>query len=157
MTLCFLFLFLFCVYRDDVLCWLLSCPFSSSVCFLCLSPISGLIWFGSVHLVTTAEFVAHQLMRDKQQQQQTSQAFHLRPRSNCIGPISILRSNASPFFLKLQPPYFRSLVDVDIDSDSDSDIDGDSDIEATRRREVAVALRAQNSSSAIPAHSIGMS
>ena len=35
--------------------WLLSCPFSS-VCFPCLSPISGLIWFGSVYLVTTAGF-----------------------------------------------------------------------------------------------------
>ena len=32
--LCFFFFF---VYRDDVLCWLLSCP-SSSVCFPCLSP-----------------------------------------------------------------------------------------------------------------------
>ena len=28
---------IFFVYRDDVLCWLLSCPFSS-VCFPCLSP-----------------------------------------------------------------------------------------------------------------------
>ena len=55
LCLCFLF------YRDDVLCWLLSCPFSS-VCFPCLSPIPGLIWFGSVYLVTTAGFVADQLM-----------------------------------------------------------------------------------------------
>ena len=53
--LCFLF------YRDDVLCWLLSCPFSS-VCFPYLPPISGLIWFGSVYLVTTAGFVADQLI-----------------------------------------------------------------------------------------------
>ena len=53
--LCFLF------YRDDVLCWLLSCLFSS-VCFPCLRPIPGLIWFGSVYLVTTAGFVADQLM-----------------------------------------------------------------------------------------------
>ena len=52
---CFFFI------RDDVLCWLLSCPFSY-VCFLCLPPISGLIWFGSVYLVTTAGFVADQLM-----------------------------------------------------------------------------------------------
>ena len=59
----FYFLFLFFVYRDHVLCWLLSCPFSS-VCFPCLSPISALIWFGSVYLVTTAGFVADQLMRD---------------------------------------------------------------------------------------------
>ena len=59
--LCFLFLFLLFVYRDDVLCWLLSCPFSA-VCFPCLSPISGLIWFDSVYLVTTAGFVADQLM-----------------------------------------------------------------------------------------------
>ena len=29
--------------------------------FPCLSPISGLIWFGSVYLVTTAGFVADQL------------------------------------------------------------------------------------------------
>ena len=43
---------IFFVYRDDVLCWLLSCPFSS-VCFPCLSPnvFSGLISFGSVYLV----------------------------------------------------------------------------------------------------------
>ena len=53
--LCFLF------YRDDVLCWLLSCPFSS-VCFPGLPPIPGLIWFGSVYLVTTAGFEADQLM-----------------------------------------------------------------------------------------------
>ena len=55
---CFLF-----VCRDDVLCWLLSCPFSS-VCFspLISERISGLIWFGSVYLVTTAGFVADQLM-----------------------------------------------------------------------------------------------
>ena len=53
--LCFLF------YRDDVLCWLLSCPFSSA-CFPCLSPIPGWTWFGSVYLVTTAGFVADQLM-----------------------------------------------------------------------------------------------
>ena len=59
LSVCFCFCFLF--YRDDVLCWLLSCPFSS-VCFLCLSPIPGLIWFGSVYLVTTAGFVADQLM-----------------------------------------------------------------------------------------------
>ena len=32
------------------------------VCFPCLSPIPGLIWFGSVYLVTTAGFVADQLM-----------------------------------------------------------------------------------------------
>ena len=37
-SLFLLFVFsIFCVYRDDVLCWLRSCPFSS-VCFLCLSP-----------------------------------------------------------------------------------------------------------------------
>ena len=56
---CFCLCFLF--YRDDVLCSLLSCPFSY-VCFPCLSPIPGLIWFGSVYLVTTAGFVADQLM-----------------------------------------------------------------------------------------------
>ena len=59
LSVCFCLYFLF--YRDDVLCWLLSCPFSS-VCFPCLSPISGLIWFGSVFLVTTAGFVADPLM-----------------------------------------------------------------------------------------------
>ena len=59
LSVCFCLCFLF--YRDDVLCWLLSCPFSS-VCFQCLSPIPGLIWFGSVYLVTTAGFVADQLM-----------------------------------------------------------------------------------------------
>ena len=57
----FYFYFLFFVYRDDVLCWLLCCPFSS-VCFPCLSPISGLIWLGPVYLVTTAGCVADQFM-----------------------------------------------------------------------------------------------
>ena len=59
LSVCFCLCFIF--YRDDVLCWLLSCPFSS-VCFPCLSPISGLIWFGSIYLVTTAGFVADQSM-----------------------------------------------------------------------------------------------
>ena len=59
LSVCFCLCFLF--YRDDVLCWLLCCPFSS-VCFPCLPPIPGLIWFGSVYLVTTAGFVADQLM-----------------------------------------------------------------------------------------------
>ena len=56
----FFFVFVF-VYRDDVVCWLLSCLFSS-VCFPCLPPISGMIWLGSVYLVTTAGFVVDQLM-----------------------------------------------------------------------------------------------
>ena len=36
----------------------------SSVCFPCFFPeiVSGLIWFSSVYLVTTARFVADQLM-----------------------------------------------------------------------------------------------
>ena len=59
LSVCFCLCFPF--YRDDVLCWLLPCP-SFSVCFPCLSPIPGLIWFGSVYLVTTAGFVADQLM-----------------------------------------------------------------------------------------------
>ena len=59
LSVCFCLCFLF--YRHDVLCWLLPCP-SFSVCFPCLSPIPGLIWFGSVYLVTTAGFVADQLM-----------------------------------------------------------------------------------------------
>ena len=59
LSVCFCLWFLF--YRDDVLCWLLSCPFSS-VCFPCSSPIPGLIWCGSVYLVTTAGFGADQLM-----------------------------------------------------------------------------------------------
>ena len=50
LSVCFCLCFLF--YRDDVLCWLLPYP-SFSVCFPCLSPIPGLIWFGSVYLVTT--------------------------------------------------------------------------------------------------------
>ena len=37
------------------------CP-SFSVCFPCSSPIPGLTWCGSVYLVTTAGFVADQLM-----------------------------------------------------------------------------------------------
>ena len=32
-----------------------------------LGTCSGLTWFGSVYLITTAEFVADQLMLDKQQ------------------------------------------------------------------------------------------
>ena len=59
LSVCFCLCFLF--YRNDVLCWLLPCP-SFSVCFPCLSLIPGLIWFGSVYLVTTAGFVADQLM-----------------------------------------------------------------------------------------------
>ena len=59
LSVCFCLCFLF--YRDDVLCWLLSCPFSS-VCFPCLPLIPGLIWFGSVYLMTTTRFVADQLM-----------------------------------------------------------------------------------------------
>ena len=55
LSVCFCLCFLF--YRDDVLCWLLSCPFFS-VCFPCLSPISGLIWFGTVHLVITTGVAA---------------------------------------------------------------------------------------------------
>ena len=35
------------VYRDDVLCWLFSCPFSS-VCFPCLSPNVFPVGFGLV-------------------------------------------------------------------------------------------------------------
>ena len=55
--------FVVCVFYfiATISCWLLSCPFSS-VCFPCLPPIPGLIWFGSVYLVTTAGFVADQLM-----------------------------------------------------------------------------------------------
>ena len=61
LSVCFCLCFLF--YRDDVLCWLLPCP-SFSVCFPCLSPTPGLIWFGSIYLVTTAGFEADQLMRE---------------------------------------------------------------------------------------------
>ena len=47
-SLFLLFVFsIFFVYRDDVLCWLLSCPFSS-VCFPCLSPNFFPVWFGLV-------------------------------------------------------------------------------------------------------------
>ena len=56
------FVSVFHFYRDGVLCWLLSCPFSYNICFPSLSPIPGLICFGSVYLVTTAGFVADQLM-----------------------------------------------------------------------------------------------
>ena len=55
------FLFMFSILSRRCLCWLLPCP-SFSVCFPCLSPIPGLIWFGSIYLVTTAGFVADQLM-----------------------------------------------------------------------------------------------
>ena len=59
LSVCFCLCFLF--YRDDDLCWLLPCP-SFYVCFSCLSPIPGLIWFGSFYLVISAGFVADQLM-----------------------------------------------------------------------------------------------
>ena len=69
---CFHFVSLLCPFLAAVsfagyflVCFLLSeCPafFSESV--------PGLIWFGSVELLTTAGFVADQLMLDKQQQQQ---------------------------------------------------------------------------------------
>ena len=46
---------------DHVLRRLLSCPFSSAVCFP--ERVPGFIWFGSVYLVTTAGgFVADQLI-----------------------------------------------------------------------------------------------
>ena len=48
LSVCFCLCFLF--YRDDVLCWLLPCP-SFYVCFPCLSPIPGLIWFGLVPFI----------------------------------------------------------------------------------------------------------
>ena len=66
---CFCLCFLF--YRDDVLCWLLPCP-SFSVCFPCLSPIPGLIWFGSVYLVTHGWICSESVNVRKQQQQQYS-------------------------------------------------------------------------------------
>ena len=47
LSVCFCLCFLF--YRDDVLCWLLSCPFSSA-CFPCLSPISD-FRFGMVQSI----------------------------------------------------------------------------------------------------------
>ena len=62
---------------DDAVSWLISCPLSS-LCFSCVflfvflfysETVPGLIWSGSVYLVTTAGFVEDQLMRDKEQQQ----------------------------------------------------------------------------------------
>ena len=51
-------------YGDDVLCWLLSCPLSyvSFLCFFFSERVPGLIWSGSVYLVTTAGFEADQLI-----------------------------------------------------------------------------------------------
>ena len=66
---------------DDALCWLLSCPFSS-VCFPCFffsERVPGLIWFGSIYLVTTAGFVADHLMRDKQQNNNTHEIMYRVP------------------------------------------------------------------------------
>ena len=60
--LCFGLCFPFLVDRDDVLCWLLSCPFSCLLSLLFSERVPGLVWFGSVYLVTTAGFVAIQLM-----------------------------------------------------------------------------------------------
>ena len=120
LPVCFCLCFLF--YRDDVLCWLLSCPFSS-VCFPCLSPISGLVWFGSVYLVTTAGFVTDQLMGDKQQ---TTTISLSSPYRRCHLPLLILTplwhiiwdgKSCRPRMISLQvhpsPPHPRpSLVAV---------------------------------------------
>ena len=59
-TVC-VFLFMFSILSRRCPLLATSCP-SFSVCFPCSSPIPGLIWFGSVYLVTTAGFVADQLM-----------------------------------------------------------------------------------------------
>ena len=96
LSVCFCLCFLF--YRDDVLCWLLSCPFSY-VYFPCLSPIPGLIWFGSAYLVTTVGFVADQLMWEKQQQQQ--QYPKDDPPGWPLGVIAHVR-------LRLRPREFRA-------------------------------------------------
>ena len=95
LPVCFCLCFLF--YREDVLCWLLSCPFSS-LCSPCLFPISGLIWYGSVYLVTTAGFVADQLIRNKQQQ--------LR-RSRCIQIFSLNNANCLEYLKRLG--YFKHI------------------------------------------------
>ena len=49
----FVYLFLFFVFSvslpgDDVLCWLLSCPLSSNICFLYFSPNVFPVWFDLV-------------------------------------------------------------------------------------------------------------
>ena len=85
LSVCFCLCFLF--YREDALCWLLPCQ-SFSVCFPCLSLIPSLIWFGSVYLVTTAGFVADQLMRENNNNNSTllmlhRQAFAYVKRTDC--------------------------------------------------------------------------
>ena len=56
---------------DFVIRWLRSCPFAS-VRFPCFfsDRTPGFIWFGSVYLVTDADFEAGQVIGDEQQQQQ---------------------------------------------------------------------------------------
>ena len=60
-----LFLLFVILFVFSFSCLSVSCPFSS-VCFPCLSPNNvltpGLIWFCSVYLMTTAGFVADQLI-----------------------------------------------------------------------------------------------
>ena len=62
-SLFLLFVFsIFFIYRDDVLCWLLSCRSLLSASPAIPERFPGLIWFHSVYLVTTAGLVADQLM-----------------------------------------------------------------------------------------------
>ena len=69
-----------------VRCCLLSAfPAFSFLSFFFSEIVPGLIWFGSVYLVTTAGFVADPFMWDKQQQQTNKNSILLlTPRANFV-------------------------------------------------------------------------
>ena len=72
-TVC-VFLFMFSILSRRCPLLATSCP-SFSVCFPCSSPIPGLIWFGSVYLVTTAGFVADQFMWENNNNNNSNTTF----------------------------------------------------------------------------------
>ena len=99
LSVCFCLCFLF--YRDDIFRWLLSCPFSY-VCFPCLSPIPGLIWFGSVYLVTTAWLDSYRISQceknNKLQQQQHVQQECVQQNPLCVASCVTMDLTISPRF-----------------------------------------------------------
>ena len=92
MLVYFIFVFPVSLPGNDAFCWLLSCPLLSSVCFSCFffsflfssETVPGLIWFGSVYLVTTTGFVADPFMWDTQQQTNKNSILLSTPRANFV-------------------------------------------------------------------------